>query len=163
MKEEFKQLYDMIIGSNNIIHMLLLGSITKDMMYKFIDHNPEQAREYLDRLQSIKWRNYVTAKEAEQIVDSMTPKPSFTRQQWNGMMLDESLAKSEEACYNDSALYLTMCMISSDSEKTLYNIMSSNGEAVSRAEVFKAIYKLALDKLKDQDGVFNIRSYFKLI
>jgi hypothetical protein len=40
-------------------------------------------------------------------------------------------------------------MISSDSEKTLYNIIGGNEKAVSRTEVFHAIYKLALDKLKD--------------
>ena len=64
-------------------------------------------------------------------------------------MLDENLPKFEEACYNENALYLTMCMISSDSEKTLYNIIGGNEKAVSRTEVFHAIYKLALDKLKD--------------
>lgn len=139
MKEEFKQLYDMIINSNNVMHMLLLGSITKDMMHKLIEENPQQAREYLDRLQSIKWHNYVTAKEAESIVEKMTPKPSFTRQQWNGMMLDENLPKSEEHCYNENALYLTMCMISSDSEKTLYSIIGTD-KAVSRSDLFRAIY-----------------------
>lgn len=162
MKEEFKQLYDIIICSNDEHKMHVLGSVTKDMMQKFIEQNPQQAREYLDMLQSVKWKNYVTAREAEYVVDNMMPKPSFTRQQWDGMMLDENLPKFEEACYNENALYLTMCMISSDSEKTLYNIIGGNEKAVSRTEVFHAIYKLALDKLKDQDGVFNIRSYFNL-
>ena len=162
MKEEFKQLYDIIICSNDEHKMHVLGSVTKDMMQKFIEQNPQQAREYLDMLQSVKWKNYVTAREAEHVVDNMMPKPSFTRQQWDGMMLDENLPKFEEACYNEHALYLTMCMISSDSEKTLYNIIGGNEKAVNRTEIFHAIYKLALDKLKDQDGVFNIRSYFNL-
>ena len=149
MKEEFKQLYDIIICSNDEHKMHVLGSVTKDMMQKFIEQNPQQAREYLDMLQSVKWKNYVTAREAEHVVDNMMPKPSFIRQHLDGMMLAENLPKFEEACYNENALYLTMCMISSDSEKTLYNIIGGNEKAVSRTEIFHAIYKLALDKLKD--------------
>ena len=44
----------------------------------------------------------------------------------------------------------------SDSGKTIVNL------GMDERETFKLVYHLALDKLKDEDNMFNIRSYFKL-
>ena len=83
MKEEFKELYDYIIHSNDEEKMHVLGKVTKDMMCKFIESYPQQAREYLDMLQSVKWHNYVTAREAESVIAEMKPKPMWTRAVWD--------------------------------------------------------------------------------
>lgn len=44
--------------------------------------------------------------------------------------------------------------------------MSDSGETlakyVDKDNLFKAVHDLAVDKLTDHDGVFNIRSYFGL-
>lgn len=50
MKEEFKELYKLIINSNNEDKMRVLGSVTKDMMCQLIDNDPQRAREYLNML-----------------------------------------------------------------------------------------------------------------
>ena len=63
MKKEFDTLYQSIIDSEDDKKMHVLGTVTKSMMYKFIDAYPQQAREYLDMLQAVKWHNYVTMKE----------------------------------------------------------------------------------------------------
>lgn len=162
MKEEFKELYDYIIQSEDEDKMRVLGKVTKDMMCKLIDSNSQQAREYLDMLQSVKWCNYVTAKEADKVISEMSPKPIWGRSSWNNMMSEMEYPMCEEPYYNDSALYLTMCMISSDSGETLRRIMQSRGIAVDDDSMFEAIHLLALDKLKDKDGVFDIRLYFGL-
>ena len=162
MKEEFKELYDLIIHSNDESKMHVLGHVTKSMMRKFIDNYPQQAREYLDILQSVKWHNYITEKEAEMIVDDMKPSPAWTHVAWQGLMTNLGLPMSEEPYYNENALCVTMCMISSDSGDTIVSEMNLNGVNPNREAVFKFIYKLALDKLKDKDGKFNIREYFKL-
>lgn len=162
MKEEFKELYDLIVHSNDKEKMHALGQVTKSMMCKFIDSYPQQAREYLDMLQSVKWHNYVTAKEAEQIVANMMPKPMWTRTAWEGMMTNLGLPQQEEPYYNNNALYVTMSMISSDSGETIISSMNANSLNMDRDQLFKFIYNLALDKLKDKDHMFNIRLYFKL-
>lgn len=157
MKEEFLELYDFIVHSNDKDKMHILGKVTKDMMCKFIDNYPQQAREYLDILKSVKWCNYVTAKEAESVVADMNPKPSWTRTIWESTMSKLAIPMSEEPYYNASALYLTMCMILSDSGDTISSLISNNTDPDA---MFKVIHKFALDKLKDKDGVFNIRKYF---
>ena len=162
MKEEFKKLYESIVNSNDEDKMHVLGKITKDMMCKTIESYPQRAREYLDILQSVNWHNYVTAKEAEIIVSEMMPRPKWTYTAWEGMMTNLGYPMSEEPYYNEHALYVTMSMISSDSGDTITSELNANGVNVDRDILFKFIYKLALDKLKDKDHKFNIRSYFKL-
>ena len=162
MKEEFLKLYDYIVNSEDPEKMHVLGQVVKSMMNRFIESYPQWAREYLDTLQAVKWCNYLTAKEAEQIVANMKPSPAWTRTAWDGMMTNLGYPKEEEPYYNEHALYVTMCMKSSDSGDTIISEMNANGVNPDRDTIFKFIYKLALDVLKDKDHMFNIRSYFKL-
>ena len=162
MKEEFKELYEYIIHSNDEAKMHVLGKVTKSMMCKFIESAPQQAREYMEMLQSVKWNNYITLKEAEAIVENMTPKPAFNRTAWEARMDSLGYPKSDEPCYNDNALFVTMSMIASDSEETIIGFLNNIGVEMDKEYLFKFIYQLALDKLVDKDKMFSIRSYFKL-
>ena len=163
MKEEFKELYNLIINSEDKDKMHVLGEVTKNMMCKFIDSYPQQAREYLDMLQSVKWHNYVTANEADKIVADMNPAPKWTYTNWEKLITSNiGMLDSEEPFYNKYALYVTMCMISSDSYGTIVSMFKSNNIELTENKLFDFIYSLALDKLKDVDKKFNIRSYFNL-
>ena len=84
----------------------------------------------------------------------MSPAPKWTRQAWKTQM--EKLGEPLEVppFYNKCALYITMCMIDSDSGKTLKNLETEENN------YFKIVHSLATDKLLDKDGVFNIRHYF---
>lgn len=53
------------------------------------------------------------------------------------------------------ALYVTMCMIMSDSKQTIEKY-------VNGSDIYKLVYDLAIDKLTDKDKMFSIRGYFKL-
>ena len=68
-------------------------------------------------------------------------------------MTQSGFDMGHEPCYNSCALWVAMNMIMSDSSETLKKY-------VAEEEMFKAVHDLAVDKLKDKDGVFNIRSYF---
>ena len=162
MKEEFKELYNYIIHSNDEEKMHVLGKVTKAMMCKLIENYPQQAREYLDMLQSVKWDNYLTMKEAEQIVINMTPQPAFSHSAWVAEMDSLGYPKSEEPSYNECALYVVMSMISSDSEETIKGMMNMMGVEMDKESMFKFIYRLALDKLLDKDKMFNVRTYFHI-
>ena len=153
-KEKFEELYNTIIASRSTRNMKILGCVTKSMMNSLIEQHPQVAEELLNILEAINWNNYLTEKEAETIVGGMQPQPKFTKQQWKNNMsnLNEILEKAPH--YNKCALYTTMCMIDSDSGETLKRLTQSD------TEYFKLLYDLALDKLTDKDGVFDIRHYF---
>lgn len=158
MKEEFLKLYDYIVNSEDPNKMHVLGQVVKSMMNRFIESQPQWAREYLDTLQAVKWHNYLTLKEAEQIVSNMVPKPTWSYATWENMMHTLNLPLQDEPYYNSTALYVTMQMICSDDGETLESILNTE----NRETFFKLVYKLALNKLCDKDKMFNVRKYFNL-
>lgn len=155
MKKEFYELYDMMAMSHDVKNMHTFGKVHQEMMDWMIANKPELAQEWLDKLESIKWKNYLTQKEAEAIIAQMEPKAPWTKEQWKTAMTNAGLELHREPCYNMYALWVTMNMIMSDSSATL-------SKYVAEDNMFQAVYDLAVDKLRDADGKFNIRSYFGL-
>lgn len=155
MKNEFLALYDMMANSHKIEFMHTFGMVHKEMMDWMIANKPELAQEWLEKLASIKWNNYLTPKEADKVVAGMNPKAPWPKDQWKATMEQNGYPMSKEPYYNKCALYATMNMIMSDSGDTLKKY-------VEDANLFKVVYELAIDKLTDRDNVFNIRRYFFL-
>lgn len=161
-KKKFDELYNHIVASRDTKKMKMLGWVMKAMMYDTIDAHPQQAGEYISILESVRWDNYLTEKEADTIITSMDPAPKWTHQQWAKMMA-ATLEHTAECmpCYNTHALYVTMCMIDSDSGGTIAKLMGKDGVATNDTEYFEVVLQFAVDRLKDRDGVFNVRRYFK--
>ncbi len=153
MTKKFYEQYQYMASSENVAFMHVFGNVHKEMMEWMIANKPELAQEWLDKLESIKWKNYLTQKEAEKIVSDMEPKAPWSREQWKNAMTQSGFDMEHEPCYNSCALWVTMNMIMSDSSETLKKY-------VAEEDMFKAVHDLAVDKLEDKDGVFNIRSYF---
>ena len=153
MKKKFWELYQYMATSENVAYMRAFGNVHKEMMEWMIANKPDLAQEWIEKLCSIKWKNYLTQKEAEKIVSDMEPKAPWSREQWKQAMTQHDFELEHAPCYNSCALWATMNMIMSDSSDTL-------SKYVDDANLFKAVHDLAVDKLKDKDGVFNIRSYF---
>jgi len=153
MKKEFYALYNMMANSNDVSFMRIFGNVHKEMMDWMIANKPDIAQEMIDKLESIRWKNYLTPKEAEKIVSGMNPKAPWSREQWKQTMEQNGYDLEREPCYNRCALYTTMNMIMSDSSETL-------SRYVDGSDLFKVVYELAVDKLTDKDAKFNIRAYF---
>ena len=162
MKEQFHELYNIMATSNNVEFMRTFGNVHKEMMNWFIANKPEAAEEWLCKLESIKWHNYLTAKEAEKIVAAMKPAAPWARDAWKQTLEKMGIATSEEPYYNSCALWVTMSMIYSDSARTIADIIGKPLAEIPTEQLIKAIHSLAIDKLKDADRRFNIRSYFGL-
>jgi hypothetical protein len=155
MRKEFYALYNMMANSDKVEFMHCFGKVHKEMFEWFVQNKPELAQEWLEKLESIRWRNYLTPKEAEAIVSKMNPKAPWTREQWKGAMEQHKFDLEDEPYYNRCALYVTMNMEMSDSGETL-------AKYVEGEKMFEAVYELAVDKLADEDRKFNVRSYFGL-
>lgn len=159
MKETFHKLYDIMASSTDVKNMRVFGGVLKDMMYWFIDNRPEQARDYIEMLCGIKWNNYLTSKEAQSIVSKMSPRAPWSMEEWISAMEDAGLDLAEEPYYNQCALYVVMSMVYSDSSATIDKIADRR---LSEREKFIFIHDLAMDKLLDEDGVFDVRKYFNV-
>ena len=153
LKERYSSLYDYMATSRNPEYMKVFGRVMTCIMEDMIANNPSKAEEYIDKLESIKWDNYLTPKEAESIVSKMMPKAPWSREQWKVVMERHGYKLENNPHYNRCALWVAMNMIMSDSSETLAKYVSGD-------KLFDAVYELAIDKLTDKDGVFRVRTYF---
>ena len=155
LKEKYWSLYEYMANSKNPENMKMFGRVMTTMMEDLIQSNPSKAEEYINKLEGVKWKNYLTPAEADKIVSQMEPKAPWSRDQWKAAMDQSGFPLEEWPCYNRCALYVTMNMIMSDSSATLSKFVDNN-------DLFKVVYALAVDKLKDKDEKFNVRVYFSV-
>lgn len=160
MKQKFEELYETMATSNNPKYMKVFGETMKEMMGWLIYNRQDLAHDYLDNLCSILWNNYLTDKDVDAIITKMEPQPIWTKEQWKQAMENLGIKTEEKPFYNCNALYVAVSMIYSDSAKTIAKLLGKDLEEVTTEEMAEATHMLAIDKLKDEDKVFNIRYYF---
>ena len=164
--QQFLDRYESIIRGGITGEMELLGEMTKRIMRWLINYEPEiatQAIALLDgEINKQECRNYLTEQEARSIVDGMVPSPKWELERLEEMLRNAGLPTDEPPYFNRWALLTDMCKIQSDSFDTLKSIIGSPSHPATSEEMLAAIYKLALNDLRDKDGKYNIRKYFDL-
>lgn len=162
LMSEFSSLYGIMVTSSNPKYMYTFGEVMKCIMKDMITMKPELAQEYICKLSSIKWNNYLTKKEAMTIVSEMNPKCGWDYADWEKKMESLGVRMEDSPYYNKYALFVTMNMVFSDSATSIAVIAGKTIEDISDDEMFAGVHMLALDKLEYKDGNFNIREYFHL-
>ena len=160
--QQFLSRYESAINSGD---MTRLGDMTKRVMRWLVAYEPDiaaQAITILDSEENQECRNYLSGHEASEIVRQMDPQPQWSPRQVLDMLRSAGYATDETPYFNNYALATTMCMILSDSGQTLQRIIGSPSHPATNEELLASVYQLAIDKLKDKDGKFNIRKYFDL-
>lgn len=158
---KFDALYQKMATSGEQKYMNVFGDTMKRMMSDMVELKPELAKEYFDRLCSINWDNYLTKKEAINIVSLMNPKAAWNMQDWVDSMENAGLHMEEAPYYNDYALYVVMNQVVSDHGETFACMLDKKSlNDIETKELTKTAYKFAIDLLKDEDKAYNIREYF---
>lgn len=163
MTKEFYALYNMMANSQNPAYMHVFGMATQEMFKWFVANKPDLAQEWLEKLESIRWHQYLSQKEAEKIVDGMVPKAPWKRDVWKQAMTQLELPMEEEPYYNSCALWTEMNKQYSDHAETIArDILKKPLAEIPAEQIVPGIRAMALDLLKDKDHVYNIREYFHL-
>ena len=163
MRQEFMELYDMMSVSHDVKDMQTFGNVHKEMMEWMIQNKPDLAQEWIGKLESIKWKQYMTRKEAENIIARMKPDAPWRYDVWQAAMTKLSIPMEEEPYYNAYALWCEMNKQYSDHAQSLADkVWKKPLSTISAEDIVPAIHALAIDVLRDKDGVYNIRSYFGL-
>lgn len=158
---KFDELYGMMASSTNVKYMHTFGDTMRCMMQDMASKHPELAQGYIEKLCAIKWKNYLTKMEASEIVSDMNPPVTWDMQTWLNAMANLGLPTEEEPYYNDYALYVAMNQVISDHGCTVAKILDKESvKEIDTDNLVKYGYNLALDLLKDKDGVYDIREYF---
>ena len=114
LKDRYTGLYDYMAQSREPKNMKAFGCVMTEMMDYLITNKPDVAEEMIDRIEAIKWKQYLTPKEAEKIVDGMDPAGPWKRDVWKSTMESMGLPLEEAPCYNKCALWTEMNKIYSD-------------------------------------------------
>lgn len=163
LKEQYGLLYDYMAASRDPKNMKVFGSVMTEMMDAMLQKMPNEAEEMIQKLESIRWNNYLTPKEAEKIVGNMRPKAPWDRDVWEKAMKQFGIPVEEQPYYNRCALWVEMNKQYSDHAETIADrIIKKPLSTIPAEEIVPGIHALALDVLKDKDGVYNIRRYFGL-
>lgn len=161
MMEQFDKLYQKMATSDKVEDMKLFGTVMRKAMQALAEVRPEQAEELIESLCAIEWNNYLTRSEAEDIVSKMEPEAKWSFSQLERALTSDGQPMEEKPYYNKYALWVEVSKIHSDSGRTLADYMKRAGNS-GEEEYLQLVYELALDNLKDRDGVYNIRRYFRL-
>lgn len=161
MKDRYTGLYDFMAQSRDPKNMKVFGAVMTQMMDVMLQKMPDTAEDMIDKLESIKWRQYLTPKEAEKIVLGMDPKAPWSREVWRNAMESFGLPLEEMPAYNRCALWVEMNKIYSDFGEEIASLLGKPLSA-SDKDIIAACYKMALKNLKDKDGIYDIRKYFSV-
>lgn len=162
LKEKYDKLYSYMAQSRDPKNMRMFGSVMTEMMDAMLQKMPSEAEEMIDKLEAVKWKQYLTPKEAQKIVDNMDPKGPWSRDMWRQAMESFGLPLEEWPYYNRCALWTEMSKMYSDFGEEIAALLGKP-LAPTDKDIISACYKMALKTLKDKDGVYDIRRYFGLM
>jgi hypothetical protein len=140
-------------------NMKAFGHVMNEMMDYLIQTKPDVAEEMIDKLEAIKWKQYLTPKEAEKIVAGMDPKAPWSRDTWKNAMQSFGLPIEDMPYYNSCALWVEMNKMYSDFGEEIAALLGKPLTPTDK-DIIAACYKMAMKTLRDKDGVYDIRSYF---
>ena len=163
MKQGFSELYDYMAQSKDPENMKAFGKVMKEMFMWLTDYKPDAAQEWLDELSAIRWKQYLTQKEAERIIEAMVPKAPWKIEVWKSAMASLGFPIEKMPEYNCYALWVEMNKQYSDhAESIARDILKKPLSDIPTDQVVTMMHSLALDVLEDRDARYDIRRYFSL-
>lgn len=162
LKDRYSTLYAEMAASGNPKNMEVFGHVMTEMMDVMLQKMPDAAEDMIDKLESIHWHQYLTPKEAQKIVDGMNPPAPWPRDQWQKAMEKLALPIEEQPAYNRCALWVEMNKQYSDHGESVASLLGQPLAAIPVDVIVPAMHRMALDLLKDKDGMYDIRKYFSV-
>ena len=158
--KRYEELYEVMATSKDPTKMRTFGEAEKWAFSKVAERDPSMAQMWLDKLEPVMWKNYLSKAEAEAIVSKFINADGTIGAHWSYDTMRsavESLGAmmSEEPFFNCWALWATMNMLYSDHAKSV-------NDFVPKEEQVKFYYAQAIEKLKDADRPHFIREYFEI-
>lgn len=158
--ERYEELYEDMAASNNKEKMIAFGNAERWAFKKMNELSPQMAQCWLDKLEAMQWKNFLSKREAEEITSRLINQNGKIGPHWNYDTFKNAVESlggkmAEAPFYNCYALWAVANMLYSDHYK-------STQEYVTEVEMPKFFYTQALEKLKDIDRPHFVRKYFEV-
>lgn len=166
--ERYEELYEDMANSGNKDKMIAFGDAERWAFKRMHEISPKDAQCWLDKLEAMHWRNYLSKQEADEIASHLVNQNGRLGAHWGYETFKgavESLGGKmyDKPYYNCYALWITANMIYSDHAQSVAEDMGmTTPEAVPNEKMALSMYRKAVEKLKDVDRPKFIREYFDL-
>lgn len=167
MIDRYDELYHKMETSKEPKYMHVFGDAEKYMFKEVAKMNPSMAENWLSHLEAICWNQYLSETEAKNIGKRIMNQDGTKGFHWNHDVFTKAVESlggivEEKPYYNSFSLYVVANMIYSDMAKSIAEDMGYKTPAeVPNEKMTLSCYKKAVEMLKDPDGGFCIRKYFK--
>lgn len=170
-KEEMMNEYEMyshkIVKSKDVKHMEVLGEVCEWLFGQAASKMPDVAESALAHLAATEWNNYLSQTEAMNIGKRIVNQDGTKGFHWTHDVFTKAVESlggvvEEKPYYNSYALCVTANTIYSDHALSIaMDLGYKEPKEVPNDKMALSVYRKAVEKLKDIDGGFQVRKYFK--
>lgn len=166
--ERYEELYEDMANSGNKDKMIAFGDAERWAFKRLYEVSPKDAQCWLDKLEAMHWKNYLSKQEADEIASHLVNQNGRLGAHWGyetfkGVVESLGGKMYDKPYYNCYALWITANMIYSDHAQSVAEDMGmTTPEAVPNEKMALSMYRKAVEKLKDVDRPKFIREYFDL-
>lgn len=166
MKSRYQYLYDIMASSKDPEKMQVFGKAEQHMFDKLAVSNPSMAKDWLDKLEAVCWKNYLTETQAEKIASKIINQNGATGPYWPMETFFAVVPKlggqlNDEPYYNQYALWLVANAHYSDfARSTAEDMGYALPDEVPGDKMALSMYKKAVESLKDIDRSHYIADYY---
>lgn len=167
MIERYDELYSKMKNSQDVNNMMIFGESATWIFREVAKAHPELAENWLSHLEAICWKNHLSEKEAMNISKRIVNQDGTKGFHWDCNTIFSAVESlggvvEDKPYYDKYALAATMNTIYSDHALSIAMDMGYKMPAeVPNEKMTLSIYRKAVEKLKDIDGGFHVRKYFK--
>ena len=156
--ERYEELYEDMATSGNKEKMIAFGETERNIFHKIAKEHPAIAQMWVDKLEAMRWKNYLSKAEAEEITSKLVNQNGVRGAHWGYEVFKNAVEAFggkmiEKPFYNCYALWAVANMLYSDHYE-------SAKEFVPETEMPRYFYLMAVEKLKDIDRPKFVREYF---
>lgn len=167
MIDRYEELYHKMATSKEPKYMKVFGESEKWVFEEVAKAHPELAENWLSHLEAICWENYLSEKEAMNIGKRITNQDGTKGFHWTHDVFTKAVESlggvvEEKPYYNSYALCVTANMVYSDHAISIaMDLGYKDPKEVPNEKMAMSCYRKAVESLKDVDGGFHVRRYFK--
>lgn len=167
MIERYEELYHKMATSKEPKYMHIFGEAERYMFKEVAKMNPEMADNWLSHLEAVCWDNYLSEKEAKNIGMRIVNQDGTKGFHWNHDVFTKAVESlggvvEEKPYYNSYSLCATANMVYSDHALSIaMDLGYKEPKEVPNEKMALSCYRKACELLKDIDGGFQVRKYFK--
>lgn len=167
MMDEYEMYSHKIVKSKDVKHMEVLAEVCEWLFCQAATKMPDVAESALAHLAATEWNNYLSPTEAKNIGMRIVNQDGTKGFHWNYDVFTKAVESlggvlKEKPYYNSYSLFVVSNMAYSDHAQSIAEDMGYKKiSEVPNEKMALSCYKKAVEKLKDVDGGFHVRKYFK--